>query len=127
MKFCKNLPAEMRIDYIRLYQDPSDPTHTVSCSPPSHPTAEFIEGHPERYADWKDYDGLFPVGFGFYEFSYLILFVCVGVYAFKIAYRKFNDFYNNKPRYIPDHNHHMDVLHHHMSTKVKIGMYHYLI
>lgn len=29
MKNCKNLPAEMKIDYIRVYQDEDDPTHTV--------------------------------------------------------------------------------------------------
>lgn len=45
MKGCKNLPAEMRVDYIRLYQDPADPTHTVGCSPASHPTAQFIAEH----------------------------------------------------------------------------------
>eukprot|EP00600_Ochromonadales_sp_CCMP1393_P003710 CAMPEP_0174993998 /NCGR_PEP_ID=MMETSP0004_2-20121128/23383_1 /TAXON_ID=420556 /ORGANISM="Ochromonas sp., Strain CCMP1393" /LENGTH=562 /DNA_ID=CAMNT_0016248169 /DNA_START=58 /DNA_END=1746 /DNA_ORIENTATION=- len=52
MKGCRNLPAKMKVDYIRLYQDPDDDTHTVGCSPPGFPTAEFIAGHPERFADW---------------------------------------------------------------------------
>jgi hypothetical protein len=52
MKGCRNLPAEMRVDYVRLYQDPDDPTHTLGCSPPSHPTAGFIATHAERYQDW---------------------------------------------------------------------------
>jgi hypothetical protein len=39
----------MRVDYIRLYQDPDDATHTLSCSPPSHPTAEFIAQHAGEY------------------------------------------------------------------------------
>jgi hypothetical protein len=45
MKNCKNLPAEMRFDYIRLYQDRQDPLHTMDCSPPGFPTAEFIAAH----------------------------------------------------------------------------------
>lgn len=57
MQNCKNLPAEMSIDWIRLYQDEDDETHTMACSPPNYPTAEFIEGHKERYADWKPYVG----------------------------------------------------------------------
>lgn len=47
----------MSIDWIRLYQDEDDETHTMACSPPNYPTAEFIEGHKERYADWKPYVG----------------------------------------------------------------------
>ena len=39
MKNCKNLPAKMEVDYIRLYQDRSDPLHTVECSPARFPTA----------------------------------------------------------------------------------------
>lgn len=50
MKGCKNFPAAMRVDYIRLYQDGADPAHTLSCSPPSHPTAEFISGH---IGEWR--------------------------------------------------------------------------
>lgn len=49
MKGCKNFPAAMRVDYIRLYQDAADPAHSLSCSPPSHPTAEFIAGHIGEY------------------------------------------------------------------------------
>ena len=45
MKNCKNLPAKMEIDYIRLYQDKEDPTHTLGCSPEGFPTAEFIAAH----------------------------------------------------------------------------------
>jgi hypothetical protein len=49
MKNCRNLPAHMRVDYIRLYQDTQDPLHTLSCSPPSHPTADFIAAHEGRH------------------------------------------------------------------------------
>jgi len=52
MKGCKNLPAEMRIDYIRLYQDADNQKHTVGCSPPGYPTSEYIAAHQEDYAPW---------------------------------------------------------------------------
>jgi hypothetical protein len=43
----------MKIDYIRVYQDPIDSTHTIGCSPKAYPTAGFIEGNPAIFADWK--------------------------------------------------------------------------
>ena len=39
MKNCKNMPAKMEIDFMRLYQDSEDSTHTVGCSPKGFPTA----------------------------------------------------------------------------------------
>ena len=39
MKNCKNMPAKMEIDFMRLYQDPEDSTHTLGCSPKGFPTA----------------------------------------------------------------------------------------
>ena len=53
MRGCANLPSKMKVDYVRLYQDSSDESHTVGCSPPNYPTAEFIRNHPERYDDWE--------------------------------------------------------------------------
>lgn len=53
LKGCRVLPAEMHIDYVRLYQDLGDSTHSLGCSTPSFPSAEFINAHPERYQDWK--------------------------------------------------------------------------
>ncbi|KAJ1426235.1 beta-glucan synthesis-associated protein-domain-containing protein [Ochromonadaceae sp. CCMP2298] len=50
---CSNLPATMRVDYIRLYQDPHDPQHSVGCSPLNFPTQDFIAAHRDRYADWQ--------------------------------------------------------------------------
>lgn len=57
MRRCKNLPAVMSIDWIRIYQDETDESHTFGCSPPAYPTAEFIAAHPDRYAPWKPYKG----------------------------------------------------------------------
>ena len=50
---CAGLPVEMRVDYVRVYQDPKDALHTLGCSPPSHPTAAFIHENMERYAPWE--------------------------------------------------------------------------
>lgn len=52
MRRCKILPAVMKVDYIRLYQDLDDPLHSLGCSPLSHPTAQYISSFSERYADW---------------------------------------------------------------------------
>ncbi|KAJ4369091.1 beta-glucan synthesis-associated protein [Neocucurbitaria cava] len=52
----KDLPATMRIDYIRIYQ-PED-NQIVTCDPDGYPTTDYIENHPEPYANpnltnWK--------------------------------------------------------------------------
>jgi beta-glucan synthesis-associated protein KRE6 len=41
------LPATMRIDYIRIYQD--EDSISVTCDPPGYPTTEYINNHPEAY------------------------------------------------------------------------------
>ena len=47
--YCETFPSTMEIDYVRVYQAASDGRHTLGCSPPSHPTADFIAAHKERY------------------------------------------------------------------------------
>lgn len=51
--FCNDIskekPAEYKVDYIRVYQDVNDSTHTVGCDPPDLPTADFINEHWEKY------------------------------------------------------------------------------
>ncbi|CAO2651172.1 Nn.00g094690.m01.CDS01 [Neocucurbitaria sp. VM-36] len=52
----KDLPAVMRIDYIRIYQPEDD--QIVTCDPDGYPTTDYIDKHPEPYAnpnltDWK--------------------------------------------------------------------------
>lgn len=60
--FCrKNIPASYEIDYVRVYQDVNDPMHTLGCSPPTRPTAEWIEGHEERYILWNAPNGTKPL------------------------------------------------------------------
>lgn len=45
----KQLPATMRIDYIRIYQD--EDNQIVGCDPEGYPTTEYIRKHPEPYAN----------------------------------------------------------------------------
>ncbi|KAK8170861.1 beta-glucan synthesis-associated protein-domain-containing protein [Phyllosticta citrichinensis] len=45
------LPATMRIDYIRIYQDDDNPIMT--CDPPGYPTTSYIKNHPEPYANYN--------------------------------------------------------------------------
>jgi len=46
------MPATMRLDYIRIYQDAST-SGGVTCDPPGYPTTEYIAAHPEAYLNWE--------------------------------------------------------------------------
>ncbi|KAF2830058.1 beta-glucan synthesis-associated [Ophiobolus disseminans] len=55
-----DLPAKMRVDYIRIYQDESQDNDDdfMTCDPPGYPTTQYIRDHPAPYAnpnltDWK--------------------------------------------------------------------------
>ena len=41
------LPATMRIDYVRIYQDPNN--EMMTCDPPNYPTTQYIREHPQAY------------------------------------------------------------------------------
>ncbi|KAI4146525.1 MAG: hypothetical protein LQ341_002054 [Variospora aurantia] len=41
------MPATMRFDYIRIYQDPD--SKSITCDPPGYPTTEYIQRHPKAY------------------------------------------------------------------------------
>ena len=45
----KDFPAQMRVDYVRVYQDKD--RMSVSCSPPDMPTADYIRKHAEVYTN----------------------------------------------------------------------------
>lgn len=50
------MPATMRLDYVRIYQD--EDAISVTCDPPGFPTTEYIRAHPEAYTNpnltlWK--------------------------------------------------------------------------
>ncbi|KAL2788922.1 beta-1,6 glucan synthetase [Aspergillus keveii] len=53
----KHMPAYMRFDYIRIYQDPDEVS--VTCDPPGYETTEYIAKHPNAYRNvnkttWSD-------------------------------------------------------------------------
>ncbi|TVY89445.1 putative beta-glucan synthesis-associated protein [Lachnellula willkommii] len=43
------LPATMRFDYVRIYQE--EGKESVTCDPPGYETTEYIAAHPEPYAN----------------------------------------------------------------------------
>lgn len=53
----KDFPAQMRVDYVRVYQDAD--RVSVSCSPPDMPTVDYIRKHAEVYtnANLTTWDG----------------------------------------------------------------------
>lgn len=56
------MPATMRIDYIRIYQDDDG---EMTCDPVGYPTTEYIANHPKPYANpnvtlWEDAGYKFP-------------------------------------------------------------------
>ncbi|ODV91869.1 glycoside hydrolase family 16 protein [Tortispora caseinolytica NRRL Y-17796] len=42
-------PTIMRVDYVRIYQDTSDPNSQITCDPPGYPTVDYIANHPAAY------------------------------------------------------------------------------
>ena len=41
------MPATMRFDYVRIYQD--EENELITCDPPGYPTTKYIATHPEPY------------------------------------------------------------------------------
>lgn len=48
-QFCSSLPAQFKIDHVRVYQNKADPSMSVGCNPQSYPTSRYIAAHPEKY------------------------------------------------------------------------------
>jgi beta-glucanase (GH16 family) len=44
----KEMPAKMRFDYVRIYQD-TDSDGTITCDPPGYPTTNYIAQHGKAY------------------------------------------------------------------------------
>ena len=45
------LPATMRFDYVRIYQDPESDTSSMTCDPPDYPTLSYIREHANAYTN----------------------------------------------------------------------------
>ncbi|KAF1991447.1 glycoside hydrolase family 16 protein [Aulographum hederae CBS 113979] len=43
------MPATMRVDYIRIYQDEDD--ELITCDPPGYPTTDYIAKHMDAYTN----------------------------------------------------------------------------
>ena len=103
MKNCKNLPAEMSIDYIRLYQDTSKKSsHSIGCSPKTHPTKGYIEANYPLYKNWEPYNagsasilgGIGSAG----DFSFISLLHFIGAFGLFVIlvfglYRLYQELY----------------------------------
>lgn len=50
-----------RVNYVRVYQDPTNPKHKVGCSTPERPTRKYIEAHQELYKTKNDAMPLKPI------------------------------------------------------------------
>ena len=46
------MPAKMRFDYVRIYQDPdASDQFSMTCDPPDFPTLEYIKKHENAYTN----------------------------------------------------------------------------
>mmetsp|Transcript_1951 Transcript_1951/g.2742 ORF Transcript_1951/g.2742 Transcript_1951/m.2742 type:complete len:633 (-) Transcript_1951:213-2111(-) len=55
--FCEMMTKkspEYKIDWVRVYQDPTKPEQKVGCSTPERPTRRYIDAHPELYKMAED-------------------------------------------------------------------------
>lgn len=60
--FCKSLPADFYIDYVRVYQNKkNDSKQTVGCNPKEYPTKRFINAHAYRYKGGSQATPLLPI------------------------------------------------------------------
>jgi beta-glucanase (GH16 family) len=52
-EIANDLPAKMRLDYIRIYQDEDQDNDDdfMTCDPPGYPTTDYIRKHPAPYAN----------------------------------------------------------------------------
>lgn len=62
--WCKTLPAEFKIDYVRIYQHTQDPRQTIGCNPRDYPTKRFIKAHEFRYKGLDEKEALMAVKTG---------------------------------------------------------------
>lgn len=62
--FCKTLPAEMKIDHVRVFQNKEDPIMTVSCDPKDYPTKRYIAANDYLYSLATEPHSLKPVKTG---------------------------------------------------------------
>jgi hypothetical protein len=70
-----------RVNYVRVYQDPSNPKHKVGCSTPERPTRKYIQAHQDLYKTKNDVSNVISV-FSMYVYArhfsevIFVFFVC---------------------------------------------------
>ncbi|CAL8580342.1 beta-glucan synthesis-associated protein [Xanthoria parietina] len=62
------MPAKLRFDYVRIYQDPDE--KSMTCDPPGYPTTNYIQNHMKAYTNpnythWEEALGGAPGGVGY--------------------------------------------------------------
>eukprot|EP00536_Pseudo-nitzschia_multiseries_P001255 jgi/Psemu1/250373/estExt_Genewise1Plus.C_150142 len=57
-------PPKYKIDWVRVYQDPSKEEQKVGCSTPERPTRRYIEAHEKLYKTVSDERPLKPIQVG---------------------------------------------------------------
>jgi len=57
-------PPQYKIDWVRVYQDPTKEEQKVGCSTPERPTRRYIEAHEKLYKTDKDERPLKPIQVG---------------------------------------------------------------
>ncbi|KAJ5753459.1 uncharacterized protein N7511_007612 [Penicillium nucicola] len=62
------MPAFLRFDYVRIYQDPDD--ESVTCDPPGWETTQYIKDHPKAYAN-QNYTTWDDAGYNWPKNSYM--------------------------------------------------------
>jgi len=45
---------QMKVNWVRVYQDPNDPMQKVGCSTPERPTRRWIEANADMYKQDQD-------------------------------------------------------------------------
>lgn len=50
----KDNPPKMKVNWVRVYQDPDDSVQKVGCSTPERPTRKWIEAHENVYKTQDD-------------------------------------------------------------------------
>lgn len=69
-------PPQYTINWVRVYQDPTNERQKVGCSTPERPTRKFIEAHEKQYKTADDVSpGCLPT----------VLFVCNAMLTFVFA------------------------------------------
>jgi len=60
--FCDMMKAkpEFKVNWVRVYQDPTNELHKVGCSTPERPTRQFINAHEKLYKSVDDVSATIP-------------------------------------------------------------------